>query len=348
MEPLLVILGVVIAYYFQQANKPAGPRPGRFLGGRALSISEMDGMLANARAGRAGPNLRIRTASQAAQFKAYAGQKLQELEAKRRDGFVWDGLAWDGQRLSSEYFRQLQKQALLETRLKRSGACIKLPMVIETQLRLPSLFQLPGGSTGYAAFAQQSLVGAGQLAGVLFKLWTRAFYLEAVLFAQRMLVVLVQVRYFGLHKEASLSHIASLRRRQVLVGLSMLEKESQPNQLMQEPYVRWMFNVVAPGFYQPHYGQIMSRMAQGDGNYDATSAAWVLTYFHIALFGLIDAALQFDASAKDRDEGVNRPRIDEALNYLRAALDGDWRDSPKKQPLLQAVSPLIGWTPPPS
>ena len=330
VESTLIVLVVGVVCYLAEAYlRPKRPpaRPGRFLDGRPLSISEMDEILTNARAGRR-PDVKCWTASQGIQFKDYVQEKTHTLDPR-----TWNALLWDGQRLSVRFARGVQEAALHETQSQLHEAYLKLPTVIDAQLQLPSRVRLADGTTGYPVFAQQSLSSAGHTARTLFHLWARASYSEASMLAHSLFLVLVQVRYFGLHPEAYLPDLVSV---------------GQPGLLMQRAGVRVMFDAVAPGFYQRHYRELLFRGGRGGYNYDRRSATWVLTYFQIALYGLIDAALKLDAFAKHPGDDVNRPRIDEALNYLRAVLDGTWREFPEKQPLLQAASPLIGWTPPPS
>lgn len=326
VESFLIVLVVgVVCFLGETYLRPERPRPrpGRFFDGRPLTVSEM----ANARAGRR-PDVTRWTASQGIPFKDDVQETTHPFEPR-----TWDALHWDGQRLSVQFARGVQEAALHETQSQLHEAYIKLPMVIDAQLRLPGRVRLPDGATGYPVFAQQSLTSAGFTARLLFHLWARASYSEASMLAHSLLLVLVQVRYFGLHPEAYLPTLLSV---------------GQPGLLMQRDGVRVMFDAVATGFYQRHYRALLFRGGRGGYKYDSRSAMWVLTYFHIALYGLIDAALKLDAFAKHQGDEVNRPSIDEALNYLRAALDGTWREFPEKQPLLQAVSPLIGWTPPPS
>jgi hypothetical protein len=260
--------------------------------------------------------------------------------------------------MTYEYLLGTQPTALVITGRELYGAFTELPKGIDALLRLPCLLSLPQDPSGYQGFAQHSLMSIGHTGGAVFDLWTRAFYLEAVTLVRNMLEVLVQIRYFARHRDAYMPHVRAIAARagNIMEGAKKKIRFDQ------------MFDDVAPGFYRPHYANLLSDMAHGglasmimrlDTDpvaktetpvfgciYDEKRAAVVLAYFRVALHGLINVALELDPEAKDRDNGIHRPVIEAGLDFLVRGNAEDWRIFPAKQPLLRMAGPLMGWAPP--
>jgi hypothetical protein len=256
------------------------------------------------------------------------------------------------------YLGGTQPKALAETALKLPRAFTELPKAIDALLRIPCLFLPPQDNTGYWHFAQTSLMSIGHTAGATYYLWSQAFYLEAALMVRNMLEVLVQLRYFGKHRDEYMPHVLPVRDH---TGRPIKDDWRPKKQVK----FKRMFDDVAPGFYQEHYGEVLSNIAHGglvasflrlDLNklakttepvfgcvYDEWRARLVLAYFQIGIHGLINMGLELDPALKDRDDGTHRAVIDDALDFLNRSLDEDWR-VPGKRPLLKSASGLIGWT----
>src|SRR6185295_393462 len=158
-------------------------------------------------------------------------------------------------RMTWAYLSGTQPEALAETALKLPGAFTELPKAIDALLRIPCLFSLPQDDTMYSVFAQESLTSIGHTAGATYYLWSRAFYLEAAIMVRSMLEVLVQIRYFGKHRDEYIPH-----------ALPVADHTGQPiHQWRPKKQVTFkrMFDDVAPGFYRMHYGATLSNIAHG-------------------------------------------------------------------------------------
>ena len=163
------------------------------------------------------------------------------------------------QPMTYQYLLDTQAATAEQTSQRVRGVSLNMPSVLDALFQLSYMHRLKPDETGFLSWAHHMLVGAPYTAADLYALWLRGSYLEAVILLRHLVEILVQLRFYRENRETFLSHIRwDMQRR----GVAPPPTGPHP----QRPKLKTMFDKVAPGFYEPHYGQQLSSTAHAGMN----------------------------------------------------------------------------------
>lgn len=263
--------------------------------------------------------------------------------------------------MTYQYLLDTQSSTAWHTAQEYHGMAMNMPRVLDTLFQLSHMHRFQPDETVFVFWAQNALWGAPYTASDIYALWLRGSYLEAVILLRHLVEVLVQLRFYNDHREAYLSHLRyDMRRR----GAPLPPNGPRP----QRPVLRTMFEAVAPGFYDDHYGPHFSNTAHGGlmstvfrsesvpgveqvhqhvpgAHYSMRNASNLLTYFLPVLHGLLRIHSVLPPAIPDQSDTAARERIDDVLNWVRQAIQADWDEFPNKRRVLTQLQPLAAWSP---
>jgi hypothetical protein len=252
------------------------------------------------------------------------------------------------ERKSIAYVLESSQAARTQTAIVAPGIRQRTEPAIECLLKIVDCVGPQPENEHASAFqwwAWSAYLSAGHTSVALSQLLGGAFYLEASILLRQLTEVLVQLRYFEIHKDQLMTHLTATRARDRVA-------------------FRTMFEAIAPGYYADYYslasgfahGGIASTMlrlrymtptsgtATFGCQFSEDNCTLVANTWAAVLHGFLASVFPSFPNT-DVDEN-GRAAIAAAHRGLDEYLHAHWFEHAKAHTWLQVLGKLVRWTPP--